>query len=127
MADDDADDCRLTKEVFEESRFANELRFVGNGEQLLNYLQHKGRFENQADSPRPGLILLDLNMPRMDGRTALKEIKADPGLSQIPLIILSASHTEEDIFHCYDLGAKSYIEKPVTFDALLEILQTLDK
>lgn len=125
MADDDADDRRLTKDALEESRLANDLRFVENGEELLLYLRNQGKFAQ--DAPRPGLILLDLNMPRMDGRTALKEIKADPDLRQIPVTVLTTSKADEDIFRSYDLGVNSYIVKPVTFEALVDILQTLEK
>jgi CheY-like chemotaxis protein len=126
MADDDADDRRLTRDALEESRLANDLRFVENGEELLAYLRHEGKY-TESDSPRPGLILLDLNMPRMDGRTALKEIKADPDLRQIPITVLTTSKADEDIFRSYDLGVNSYIVKPVTFEALVDILQTLEK
>lgn len=127
MADDDADDRRLTKDALEESRLANDLRFVENGEELLQYLRHEGKFSDEEQSPRPGLILLDLNMPRKDGRTALKEIKADPVLRQIPVSVLTTSKADEDIFRSYDLGVNSYIVKPVTFEALVDILQTLEK
>lgn len=127
MADDDADDRRLTKDALEESRLANDLRFVENGEELLDYLRHEGKYKNETNLPRPGLILLDLNMPRMDGRTALKEIKADPELRQIPVSVLTTSKADEDIFRSYDLGVNSYIVKPVTFEALVDILQTLEK
>lgn len=126
MADDDADDRRLTRDALEESRLANDLRFVENGEELLAYLRREGKYAT-TDSPRPGLILLDLNMPRMDGRTALKEIKADPDLRQIPITVLTTSKADEDIFRSYDLGVNSYIVKPVTFEALVDILQTLEK
>jgi len=127
MADDDADDRRLTKDALDESRLANDLRFVENGEELLEYLRRKGKYADAEDAPRPGLILLDLNMPRMDGRTALKEIKADPELRQIPITVLTTSKADEDIFRSYDLGVNSYIVKPVTFEALVDILQTLEK
>ena len=127
MADDDADDRRLTKDALEESRLANDLRFVENGEELLQYLRREGKFSDAESSPHPGLILLDLNMPRKDGRTALKEIKADPELRQIPVTVLTTSKADEDIFRSYDLGVNSYIVKPVTFEALVYILQTLEK
>ena len=125
MADDE-DDRRLTKEALLEGRLANDLRFVENGEDLLDYLRRSGTYAG-AEAPRPGLILLDLNMPRMDGRTALKEIKGDPDLRQIPVVVLTTSHADEDIFKSYDLGVNSYIVKPVTFEALVDILQTLEK
>jgi CheY-like chemotaxis protein len=125
MADDDADDRMLTKEALEESRVLNELRFVEDGEELMDYLHRRGRFTDPADSPRPGLILLDLNMPKKDGREALKEIKADPNLRRIPVVVMTTSRAEEDIFRSYDFGASSFITKPVTFDRLVELMRTL--
>jgi CheY-like chemotaxis protein len=127
MADDDADDRRLTKEALEESRLVNDLRFVENGEELIDYLKGTGKFTAITDRPRPGLILLDLNMPRKDGRSALKEMKTDPDLRQIPVVVLTTSEADEDVFRSYDLGVNSYIVKPVTFEALVDILQTLEK
>ncbi len=127
MADDDADDRRLTKEALEESRLANGIRFVEDGEELMDYLRHVGKYTNAQESPRPGLILLDLNMPRYDGRAALKEIKNDPDLRQIPIVILTTSKADEDVYRSYDLGVNSYIVKPVTFEALVDILQTIEK
>ncbi len=127
MADDDADDRRLTRDALEESRLANDLRFVENGEELLDYLRNKGKYSDPEEAPRPGLILLDLNMPRKDGRTALKEMKSDPDLRQIPVTVLTTSKADEDIFRSYDLGVNSYIVKPVTFEALVDILQTLER
>ena len=127
MADDDADDRRLTQEAFEEARLINDVRFVENGEQLLDYLRRKGPYAAPAEAPRPGLILLDLNMPRKDGRTVLKELKGDPELRQIPVVVLTTSKADEDIYKSYDLGVNSYIVKPVTFEALVDILQTLEK
>ena len=126
MADDDDDDRRLTKEALLEGRLVNDLRFVENGEELLDYLRHHGRY-SAGEAPRPGLILLDLNMPRKDGRTVLKEIKGDPELRQIPVVVLTTSKADEDVFKSYDLGVNSYIVKPVTFEALVDILQTLEK
>jgi len=127
MADDDADDRRLTQEAFEEARLINDVRFVENGEQLLDYLRRTGAYAPPAEAPRPGLILLDLNMPRKDGRTVLKELKSDPDLRQIPVVVLTTSKADEDIYKSYDLGVNSYIVKPVTFEALVDILQTLEK
>lgn len=127
MADDDADDRRLTQEAFEEGRLINDLRFVENGEELMEYLRRQGKYAPPAEAPRPGLILLDLNMPRKDGRTVLKEIKTDPELRQIPVSVLTTSKADEDIYKSYDLGVNSYIVKPVTFEALVDILQTLEK
>lgn len=125
MADDDADDRMLTKEALEESRVINDLRFVEDGEELIEYLTRSGKYENPASSPRPGLIFLDLNMPRKDGREALKQIKADPNLRRIPIIIMTTSKAEEDIYRSYDLGANSFITKPVTFERLVELMKTM--
>jgi two-component system response regulator len=125
MAEDDADDRLLVKEALEESRVLNELRFVEDGEELLDYLRKQGRYAGEGESPRPGLVLLDLNMPRKDGREALREIKADPDLRRIPIVVMTTSKAEEDIFRSYDSGASSYITKPVTFDRLVELMKTL--
>ena len=127
MADDDADDRVLTKEALEDARLVNDLRFVENGEELLEYLRRQGKYAPPADAPNPGLILLDLNMPRKDGRTVLKEMKEDPELRSIPVVVLTSSKADEDIYKSYDLGVNSYIVKPVTFEALVDILQTLEK
>ncbi len=127
MADDDADDRLMTREAFEASRLVNDLRFVHDGEELMDYLKRRGKYGDPADSPRPGLILLDLNMPRKDGREALREIKADPALKYIRVVVLTTSKAEEDIFRTYDLSAASYITKPVTFDALVEVVKALGK
>lgn len=127
MADDDADDRLMTKEAFEESRLANDLRFVEDGVELLDYLKRRGKFADPASSPRPGLILLDLNMPKKDGREALKEIKADPALKHIRIVILTTSKAEEDIYRTYDLSASSYITKPVTFAGMAEVIRILGK
>src|SRR5215211_4420472 len=122
MADDDADDRMLAKEALEESRVLNDFRFVENGEELMDYLYKRGDF---ADAERPGLILLDLNMPKKDGREALKEIKADANLRRIPIVVMTTSKAEEDIYRSYDLGASSFITKPVTFERLVELMKTL--
>src|SRR5262245_41823659 len=127
MADDDADDRMMTKEAFEESRIVNDLRFVEDGVELMDYLQRRGKYADPATSPRPGLILLDLNMPRMDGREALRAIKADPNLKNIRVVVLTTSKAEEDILRTYDLSAASYITKPVTFTGLVEVIRTLGK
>jgi CheY-like chemotaxis protein len=127
MADDDADDRQMTKEAFEESHLTNDLRFVEDGVELLDYLHRRGRYSDPASSPRPGLILLDLNMPKKDGREALKELKADPRLKTIRVVILTTSKAEEDILRTYNLSAASYITKPVTFTALIDVVKTLGK
>ncbi len=127
MADDDEDDRLLTQDALAESRVLNELHFVEDGVELLEYLERKGKFEDKAVSPRPGLILLDLNMPRMDGREALEAIKGNPSLKGIPVVILTTSKQEEDMVKGYNLGAASYITKPVTFDGLVDLMKTLGK
>ncbi|MEI8704404.1 response regulator [Pseudoalteromonas sp. B62] len=127
MADDDEDDRLLTQDALAESRVLNELHFVEDGVELLEYLERRGKFEDKAASPRPGLILLDLNMPRMDGREALEAIKSNPNLKGIPVVILTTSKQEEDMVKGYNLGAASYITKPVTFDGLVELMKTLGK
>lgn len=127
IADDDPEDRMLVEDAFVESRLANDLRFVEDGEQLMDYLYRRGRYTDPTSSPRPGVILLDLNMPRKDGREALKEIKSDPRLRQIPVVVLTTSRTEEDIFRSYDLGVNSFITKPVTFVAMVELVKTLGK
>ena len=113
LADDDEEDRMLTRDALHESRLANQLRFVENGEELMDYLKRRGAWSDPSSSPRPGLILLDLNMPKKDGREALKEIKADPDLRRIPIVVLTTSKEEEDIYRTYDLGANSFITKRV--------------
>lgn len=127
MADDDADDRFLAREAFQEARVRNELRFVADGEELMAYLRREGPYADPESSPRPGLILLDLNMPRKDGREALEEIKGDPGLRRIPIVVLTTSKSEMDLLKSYDLGANSFIVKPVTFDQLVDIIGNLNR
>jgi two-component system response regulator len=127
MADDDADDRQMTQEAFDESRLANDLRFVENGVELMDYLKRRGKYADPASSPRPGLILLDLNMPKKDGREALQEIKADPHLRSIRVVVMTTSQAEQDIVRTYDLGAESYVTKPVTFASLVEVVKTLGR
>lgn len=123
MADDDPDDRLLVHDAFEEVHLNNQFAFVENGIELMDYLHRQGAYTHLAGTPLPGLILLDLNMPKKDGRTALKEIKEDPVLRAIPIVILTTSSAEEDILRTYDLGANSFIVKPVTFDKLVEIIR----
>lgn len=125
IADDDEDDRRSIKKAWEKSRLVNDLRFVEDGEEFMDYMYHRGKYSDPASSPPPGLILLDLNMPKKDGQEALREIKTDPELRQIPIVILTTSQADEDILRSYDLGANSYITKPVTFGALVDVLQIL--
>ncbi len=127
VAEDDPDDRMLMREALEESRLANNLEFVEDGEELLDYLRRQGKYSGQDKAPRPGLILLDLNMPKKDGREALKEIKASPELRSIPIVVLTTSKAEKDILKSYDLGVSSFITKPVTFDALIDVTKTLGK
>ena len=127
MAEDDADDRLLCRQALDESRVLNELHFVEDGEQLLDYLHHRHPFEDELVHPRPGLILLDLNMPRKDGREALRDIKADPSLRRIPVVVMTTSQAEEDIVRSYDLGANSFVTKPVTFERLVELMQTMGR
>ena len=125
MADDDEDDRLLTRDALEAGRLANDLRFVEDGEALLDYLHQRNAFADPRRAPRPGLILLDLNMPKKDGREALVEIKADPALRRIPVVVLTTPQAEEDILRSYDLGVSSFITKPVTFDGLVRVMRTL--
>ncbi len=127
LADDDEDDCMLAREALAETRLFSELYVVRDGEELLDYLYHRGKYVNPNSSPRPGLILLDLNMPKKDGREALKEIKNDPHLRTIPVVILTTSKAEEDIYHTYELGANSFIIKPMNFESLVEVMRTIGK
>lgn len=127
IADDDSEDRMLMAEAFAESHLANDLRFVEDGEQLMDYLHRRGRYNNPTNSPRPGLILLDLNMPKKDGRKALQEIKSDPALRQIPVIVLTTSKAEQDIYRSYDLGVNSFVTKPATLGGLVDTVTTLGK
>ena len=123
IADDDQDDCNMIKEALQESRLLNQLNFVHDGEELIKYLDHKSK----AGHSLPGLILLDLNMPKKDGREALKEIKSNPNLRQIPIVVLTTSKAEEDIFKTYNLGVNSFITKPIAFDSMVTIMRELGR
>jgi len=125
LADDDEEDRAMTISALRERRVANEIRCVGDGAELADYLFHRGRYANPEDAPTPGLILLDLNMPKKDGREALREIKADPQLRQIPVVVLTTSKADTDIGRVYDLGANSFIAKPVSFDSLVDVMKTI--
>jgi CheY-like chemotaxis protein len=122
LADDDEEDRLMTKDALTESRLANDVRFVADGEELTDYLFGRGAYTDPATAPTPGLILLDLNMPKKDGREVLAEIKTDPQLRQIPVVVLTTSKTEEDIVRSYALGVNSFITKPVTFEGLVEAM-----
>ena len=127
LADDDEDDRMMTRDALRDARLHNDLRYVIDGVDLMDYLYRRGRHADPARSPRPGMILLDLNMPRMDGREALREIKGDPSLRSIPVVVLTTSKAEEDIYRTYDLGVNSFITKPVQFESLVEVMKTLGK
>jgi CheY-like chemotaxis protein len=126
MADDDEDDRLLTADALRNSRLINDMRFVVDGDDLMQYLRGEGSYAaGGVPAPRPGLILLDLNMPKKDGREALAEIKSDADLRRIPVVVLTTSSAEEDIVRTYDLGVNSFISKPVTFEGFAEVMQTL--
>ncbi|MEA5461531.1 response regulator [Arcicella sp. LKC2W] len=125
IADDDPDDRLMTKEALEESFLVNELKFVEDGVELLQYLRRQGKFSDIQNSPRPGIILLDLNMPKVDGREALKVIKSDPDLKSIPIVVLTTSKADEDIVKTYDLGVNCFISKPVSFSEFVEVTRAL--
>jgi CheY-like chemotaxis protein len=125
MADDDEDDRMLTADALQDSKLANTFTTVNDGEELMDYLHRRGKYAPPAIAPRPGLVLLDLNMPKMDGREALREMKSDPELRSIPVVVLTTSKAEEDIERTYNLGANSFIVKPVTFETLAESLRVL--
>ena len=115
----------MTREALLRGRLGNEIRSVIDGEQAMDYLLRRGAFSDPAASPAPGLILLDLNMPKKDGREVLAEMKAHPDLRKIPVVVLTTSHAEEDVFRSYDLGVSSFITKPVTFDGLVDAMSVL--
>ena len=125
IADDDEEDREMIQDALKESRLINNIHCVKDGEELMDYLFHRGQFKDQDQNPLPGLILLDLNMPKMDGREALRAIKSNPSLRQIPVIVLTTSRAEEDIFRTYDLGVNSFITKPVSFEALVAVMKSI--
>ncbi len=125
MADDDADDRLLAQDAFTECQIRGQLRFVENGEDLLAYLQKDGKYQVPESAPAPNLILLDLNMPKKDGREALREIKSNPDLRKIPVVVFTTSKADSDIARIYDLGANSFITKPVSFDSLVKMMSIL--
>jgi CheY-like chemotaxis protein len=123
LADDDEEDRELARDALQGSRLANEMKFAVDGQDLLDYLRHEGRWTAE-EAPRPGIILLDLNMPKKDGREALREIKADESLRRIPVVVLTTSKDEADVLATYDLGVSSFITKPVTFGGLVDVMKT---
>jgi CheY-like chemotaxis protein len=127
IADDDSDDRQMLKEVFQENNLINELYFVEDGDELLDYLKNKGKYQDRKVRPRLDLILLDLNMPKKDGREALREIKSDPLLKSIPVIVLTTSKVKEDILKTYNLGVNCFITKPSSYQELVEVTGTIMK
>lgn len=127
MADDDEDDRDLTRDALIDAAYVEQMEFVVDGRDLIDYLRQAGRYGSPeaAERPRPSIILLDLNMPRMDGREALAEIKNDAALRHIPVVVLTTSSDDEDVRNAYDLGANSYITKPVTGSKLEDVLGRL--
>lgn len=123
MVEDNPGDVRLTREAMKEGKVNNRLSVVGDGVQALEFLRHQGRF---ADAPRPDLILLDLNLPRKDGREVLAELKADPEFKRIPVVVLTTSQAEQDVLRAYDLHANCYITKPVDFNQFMQVVQQID-
>jgi two-component system response regulator len=127
LAEDDDDDFYLTEHALKENRLRNEISRVKDGEELMRYLRHEGEFQAHGGPREPSLILLDLNMPKMDGREALREIKSDPKLRHIPVVVLTTSQAEEDVVRSYQLGVNSFITKPVTFHGLVEAMKALGR
>jgi CheY-like chemotaxis protein len=127
IAEDDDDDYLLTKDALNEARFLNPLQRVPDGVELIDYLRRRGQYRNREKYPKPALILLDLNMPRKDGREALREIKSDESLRHYPVVILTTSRAEEDIIRSYDLGVNSFIIKPVTFEGLVDAVRVFGR
>ncbi len=125
LAEDDPDDRLLTVRALKQNRLANAIMWVEDGEELMDYLHRRGKYAGNGAAPRPGLILLDLNMPRMDGREALQAIKADPDLRRIPVVVLTTSQAELDILQSYDLGVNAFVTKPVTFEGLATAIKVL--
>ncbi len=123
LVEDDDGDVLMTREAFEHHKIRNHLHVVQDGEEALQFLRREGQY---ADAPRPGLILLDLNLPRRDGRQVLAELKADPELRVIPVVVLTTSEAEEDILRSYTLHANAYVTKPVDFDRFIDVIRQID-
>ena len=122
LVDDDADDCLLVQEALRETGYACDMRVVRDGVQLMDYLRRRGEFADEGKAPRPDLILLDLKMPKKDGREALKEVKADSRLRTIPIVVLTTSMARDDVSYCYKMGVNAYMTKPPTFRGLVELI-----
>lgn len=126
VADDDLEDRMLIIDALRESKLTNKIHSVENGVELLDYLRNDGKYADEKNYPTPGLILLDLNMPKKDGREALRELRADPRFRSIPVVVLTTSKAEQDVLRTYDLGANSFITKPVSFRALVDTMRALN-
>jgi CheY-like chemotaxis protein len=124
LVEDDAGDVVMTREALEEGKVVNRLHVAGDGVEAIEFLRRSG---DHADAPRPDLILLDLNLPRRDGRQVLAEIKGDPDLRRIPVVVLTTSEAEEDILRSYDLHANAYVTKPVDFNRFVAVIQQIDE
>src|SRR6478672_8568961 len=127
MAEDDLDDRLLIKDALAESNWPADLRFVDNGEEMMDYLTRSGKYADATAAPRPNLILLDLNMPRKDGREVLREMKPRLDLKRIPVVVLTTSRADTDIEKMYELGANSFISKPIQFDSLVKLMRLLSQ
>jgi len=125
LAEDDYDDRYLISEALDESGVETQLYIVENGEDLLDYLKGRGKYSDRSEFPLPNMILLDLNMPLMDGREALAEIKKDRDLRRIPIVVLTTSQAEEDVQATYDLGITGFITKPMTFSGLVDVMKSV--
>jgi CheY-like chemotaxis protein len=123
IADDDPEDRLLARQALDESQRASDVHFVEDGVELLSYLRREGRYDRPTIAPQPSLIVVDLNMPRMDGREAIAAIKGDPRLRHIPIVVLTTSRLDEDILTSYSVGASSYITKPASFDGLVDVMR----
>ena len=127
MVDDDPEDSLLVREALGETGYRHQLRFLYNGEELLDYLHRRGKYVDQQSSPRPDLILLDLKMPKMEGKEVIRQLKSDPLLKRIPIVVLTTSTAQDDICSAYQTGVNSYVTKPVTFRELVDIMKGLGK
>ncbi|MEO7036842.1 MAG: response regulator [Polyangiaceae bacterium] len=125
LADDDPDDVHMTRRALQRNNLDGEVYTVGDGEELLDFLHHRGKFAPPALSPTPALVLLDLNMPKMDGREALAQIKSDRTLARIPVVVMTTSTAEQDILRAYELGSNSFISKPITLAELVDVTRVL--
>jgi CheY-like chemotaxis protein len=124
LVEDDEGDVLVTREALDEGKVVNRLNVVGDGVEAMAYLRRSGKY---ADAARPDLVLLDLNLPKRDGRQVLDDVKSDPDLRRIPIVVLTTSEAEEDVLRSYDLHANAYVTKPVDFDRFVEVIQQIDE